>query len=336
MFTTGTTGKPKGVVWTHANVLWGSRYSAQVYGHRHDDVSLISLPLFHVVGLCWSFLPVLWTGGTAVLQPRFSASRFWPTSLAYRTTIASQVLFTSMALQSQTVPERHFYRQWTVARGDGESQSYNRIPAFVPSWGMTELVAPGIFGDPHSPPAEGALGRPSLAHRVRISNPEGRPVKPGETGELTIKGVRGLSIFKEYEGNPEATESAFDTEGFFRTGDRVTLLEDGWINFSDRMSDIIKVGGEGVSPSEIEGVVRGVEGVRDVAVVAAQDETYGQVPVAFVEAEALPGRDLEGDILASCRSSLAKFKVPRRVVIMAELPRVGNAKIARAKLRQML
>ena len=134
MFTTGTTGKPKGVVWTHANVLWGSRYSAQVYGHRAEDVSLISLPLFHVVGLCWSFLPVLWAGGTAVLQPRFSASRFWPVSLAHRATLASHVLFTSMALQSQTVPKRHFYRQWTVARGDRQSQTFYRIPAFVPSW----------------------------------------------------------------------------------------------------------------------------------------------------------------------------------------------------------
>ena len=336
MFTTGTTGKPKGVVWTHANVLWGSRYSAQVYGHRADDISLISLPLFHVVGLCWSFLPVLWAGGTGVLQPRFSASRFWPASLEHRATLASHVLFTSMALQSQTVPERHFYRQWTVARGDSKTQFYNRIPAFVPSWGMTELVAPGICGDPHSLPAEGALGRPSLAHQVRICDPDGRPVKPGETGELTIKGVRGLSIFWEYDGNPEATASAFDSEGFFRTGDRVTLLEDGWIEFSDRASDIIKVGGEGVSPSEIESVVRRVHGVRDVAVVAAHDAAYGQVPVAFVEAEAVLGRDLEGDILASCRSSLARFKVPRRVVIMSELPRVGNAKIAKAKLRRML
>jgi crotonobetaine/carnitine-CoA ligase len=336
MFTTGTTGKPKGVVWTHANVLWGSRYSAQVYGHRGDDVSLIALPLFHVVGLCWSFLPVLWAGGTAVLQPRFSASRFWPASLAHRATLASQVLFTSMALQSQPVPERHLYRQWTVGRGDGKAQAYNRIPAFVPSWGMTELVAPGIFGDPHSRPVEGALGRPSLAHHVRISDPEGRPVKPGDTGELTIKGERGLSMFKEYDSNAEATASAFDAEGFFRTGDRVTLLEDGWIKFSDRASDIIKVGGEGVSPSEIEGVVRGVAGVRDVAVVGAHDDAYGQVPVAFVEAEITPGRDLASDILASCRASLAKFKVPRRVVIMSELPRVGNAKIARAKLRQML
>ena len=319
-----------------SNVLWGCCYSAQVYGHRAEDVSLISLPLFHVVGLCWSFLPVLWAGGTAVLQPRFSASRFWPASIAHRATLASHVLFTSMALQSQTVPERHFYRQWTVARGDRQSQSFNRIPAFVPSWGMTELVAPGICGDPNFAPAEGALGRPSLAHQIRIRDPEGKPVRPGETGELTIKGIRGLSIFQEYDGDPAATAAAFDVDGFFRTGDRVTLLDEGWIKFSDRASDIIKVGGEGVSPSEIEGVVRGVRGVRDVAVVGAQDDAYGQVPVAFVEAEAEPGRDLEGDILASCRVSLAKFKVPRRVVILSELPRVGNAKIAKAKLRQML
>ncbi len=336
MFTTGTTGKPKGVVWTQSNVLWGCCYSAQVYGHRADDISLISLPLFHVVGLCWSFLPVLWAGGTAVVQPRFSASRFWPASIAHRATMTSHVLFTSMALQSHSVPERHFYRQWTVARGDRQSQSFNRIPAFVPSWGMTELVAPGICGNPTVTPAEGALGRPSLAHQIRIRGPEGKPVRPGETGELTIKGIRGLSIFQEYDGDSSATAAAFDVDGFFRTGDRVTLLDEGWIKFSDRASDVIKVGGEGVSPSEIEAVIRGVRGVRDVAVVGKPNDTYGQVPVAFVEAEAEPGRDFEGDILASCRASLAKFKVPWRVVILAELPRVGNAKIARPKLRQML
>ena len=305
-------------------------------GNRAEDVSLISLPLFHVVGLCWSFLPVLWTGGTAVLQPRFSASRFWPASVAHHATLTSHVLFTSKALQSQTVPERHFYRQWTVGRGDRQSQSFNRIPAFVPSWGMTELVAPGICGDPNFGSAEGALGRPSLAHQVHIRNSEGKPVRLGETGDLTIKGIRGLSIFQEYDGDPAATAAAFDADGFFRTGDRVTLLDDGWIKFGDRASDIIKVGGEGVSPSEIEGVVRGVRGVRDVAVVGAQDDAYGQVPVVFVEAEVEPGRDLEGDILASCRVSLAKFKVPRRVVILPELPRVGNAKVSKAKLRQML
>ena len=336
MFTTGTTGKPKGVVWTQANLLWACKYGAQVYGHRSEDVSLISLPLFHVVGLCWSFLPVLWAGGTAVLQPRFSASRFWPASLEHRATLASQVLFTSMALQQQPVPERHFYRQWTVARGDSASQAYNRIPSFVPSWGMTEMIAPTIYGDPLVQAAEGALGRPSLAHEIRIRHADGQPVRPGETGELTVKGIRGLSVFLEYDGNPDATRAAFDDEGFFRTGDRVTLLDAGWIRFSERASDIIKVGGEGVSPSEIESVVRNVSGVREVAVVGVPDESYGQVPVAFVEADSRPGGELEADILASCRGALAKFKVPRRIVILPELPRIGNAKIAKAKLRQMI
>jgi len=136
--------------------------------------------------------------------------------------------------------------------------------------------------------------------------------------------------------DPALDADAFDADGFFRTGDRVTLMEDGWIRFSERASEIIKVGGEGVSPAEIEGVVRAVAGVRDVAVVAAHDDAYGQVPVAFVEADAEPGRDLAGDILTSCRAALARFKVPRRIVVMAALPRVGNAKIARASLRQML
>ncbi len=112
---------------------------------------------------------------------------------------------------------------------------------------MTELVAPGICGDPNFGPAEGALGRPSLAHQIRIRDPEGKPVRVGETGELTIKGIRGLSIFQEYDGDTVATAAAFDVDGFFRTGDRVTLLDQGWIKFSERASDVIKVGGEGVS-----------------------------------------------------------------------------------------
>lgn len=336
MFTTGTTGKPKGVVWTHANVLWAAQYGAQVYGHRGKDISLIFLPLFHVVGLCWSFLPVLWAGGTAVLQPKFSKSRFWPASLDHRATLTSQVIFTSMALNTEPAPERHFYRQWTVARADTASQSHNRIPHFVPSWGMTELMAPAIHGDPNLAAAEGALGKPSLAHQIRVVSSDGTPVRPGETGELSIKGIRGLSIFLEYDGNEAATRAAFDGDGFFLTGDRVTLLDAGWLKISDRASDLIKVGGEGVSPAEVESVVRGVPGVRDVAVVGARDGSYGQVPVAFVETENEFGEDLEIKILKSCQSSLAKYKVPRRVVILSELPRVGNAKVSKAKLRQML
>ncbi len=336
MFTTGTTGKPKGVVWTHANLLWACRHGCRSYGLRPDDISLITLPLFHVVGLCWSFLPVLWAGSTAVLQPKFSATRFWPASLQHRATITSQVLFSSASLQGQTPPEKHFYRQWIVARGDAVSQAHNRIPHFLPSWGMTEMVGPAICGDPNIAAFEGALGRSSLSHEISIRTPDGRPVEPGNTGDLFVRGRRGLSVFLEYDGDAAATRAAFDEDGYFRTGDRVTLLESGWIQFSERSSDVIKVGGEGVSPSEIENVIRTIDGVREVAVVGAPDDVFGQLPVAFVEIGNDPDRDIEDRILQACRASLAKFKVPQRVVTLAELPRVGNGKVARQKLRQLL
>jgi len=241
-----------------------------------------------------------------------------------------------MALANQGVPDRHFYRQWTVARGDVASQSHNRIPHFVPSWGMTEMVAPAIHGDSLTAAPDGALGRASPAYQIRVLSPDGQPARPGETGELLVRGARGQSVFLEYDGDDIATQRAFDRDGFFRTGDRVTVLEDGWLKFSERASDVIKVGGEGVSPLEVEAVVRSVPGVRDVAVVAAADATYGQVPVAFVEADTGEDGQIEQRILQSCRASLAKFKVPRRIVFLPRLPRVGNAKIAKAKLREML
>ena len=130
---------------------------------------------------------------------------------------------------------------------------------------------------------------------------------------LTIKGVRGWSIFKEYDGNPEATAAAFDGHGFLRTGDRVTLLEDGWIRFSDRASDVIKVGGEGTPPSEIEGVVRGVEGVRDVAAVAALPtmRPMDRCRSRSSRRRPNPGRDLEGDtgVVAVLRSPSSRCHV---------------------------
>jgi crotonobetaine/carnitine-CoA ligase len=201
---------------------------------------------------------------------------------------------------------------------------------------MTEMIAPAIHGDAQTIPAEGALGRPSPAYQVRVLSPGGQPARSGETGDLLVKGLPGQSIFLEYDGDENATQNAFDPDGFFRTGDRVTVLDGGWLKFSDRASDIIKVGGEGVSPLEIETVIRAVPGVRDVAVVGAADATYGEIPVAFIETDPTGSVRIEELILQSCRASLAKFKVPRRIVSLPALPRVGNAKISRAKLRQML
>jgi crotonobetaine/carnitine-CoA ligase len=337
MFTTGTTSRAKAVVWTHANVLWAARLGALQQALRADDVAQIFLPLYHVVGLTWSFMPMLWIGGTVVLQPRFSGSRFWPAALRHRATLAAQVGFTAVALRRQEVPREHFFRQWTVSHHDARNLARFGVASCIGAYGMTELVAPVIVGDPWSQPRPGSLGRPSLGYRIRIVDDSGAPVAPGGTGRVLVGGVRGLSIFLEYDRNAAANEEAFDADGFFRTGDIATLHEDGWIQFVDRAKDLIKVGGEGVASSEVEAVIRATTGVREVAVVGKPDPVYGEIVAAFVELD--PDADpaiITARILEDCRAALAKFKVPREVVVVAELPRIGNNKIQKEKLRERL
>lgn len=334
MFTSGTTSRPKGVVWTHANALWGGKFGAMQQGLRSEDICQIFLPLFHVVGFAWSFLPTLWAGGTVVLQPRFSASRYWPVALANCTTIGSQVIFSSDVLSQQPVP-RHSVRQWSCGRHMPQHVAHFGVRELT-CWGMTELVAQVILGDPWSEQRPGSLGRPSTGYRVTIEDDDGRPVALGQSGHLLVAGSRGVSIFQEYDGDPTATADAFDERGFFRTGDRVILHEDGWIEFADRSKDVIKVGGEGVSAAEIEAVVVAVKGVREAAVVAKPDKVYGEVAVAFVVIDAEAPHDISAHILERCEASLAKFKVPREIMIVPELPRVGIGKIAKAKLRESL
>lgn len=335
MFTTGTTSRPKGVVWTQANALWGGRLGALQQALRPDDVYQVFLPLFHVVGLSWSFLPALWAGACVVLQPRFSASRYWDAALAHGTTVGSQVIYTTRMLASQPVPPDHRIRQWTDALCVAEYESLFRL-RMVGGWGMTEMVAQGIVGDPWSPQRPGSIGRPSAGYAVQIRDDDDRPISPGDTGHLFVKGVPGVSIFAEYFQDPQATKEAFDADGWFRTGDRVTLHEDGWIQFADRAKDVIKVGGEGVSAAEIESAVRAVPGVAEVAVVARPDADYGEVAVAFVVASSDAKPDIGDAVISHCRTRLAKFKVPREVILIDMLPKVGFGKISKAVLRERL
>jgi crotonobetaine/carnitine-CoA ligase len=332
MFTSGTTSRPKGVAWTHANALWSARLGAQQQGLVASDVFQVFLPLFHVVGLSWSVLPALWAGATVVLQPKFSASRFWPVAVRHRCTVASQVIFTANVLMEQPVPA-HCFRQWCNALWLPE-QAQRFGLSVLSAWGMTELVAQGIVGDPAMPPPRGAIGRPSVGYGVRVENDRGDPAAPGEIGRLLVKGVAGVSLFAGYWGDEQATREAFDDRGYFVTGDMVTLEADGSIRFSDRRKDLIKVGGEGVSAAEIERVIRAVPDVAEVAVVARPDPLYGEVPVAFVRAAQEDSTGLPEAVLAACRAGLGKFKVPRDVKVVPDLPRIGVGKVSKAELRK--
>lgn len=339
-YTSGTTSRPKGVVWTHANALWGGKTCATHMDMRPDDVHLVYLPLFHTNAQSYSILSTLWVGGTAVIQPRFSATRFWPVSLRYKCTWTSMIPFVAKALLAQPVPDDHHYRLWGNGICEAPWDPHFRVKT-IGWWGMTETITHGTVGDAHLPNRPLSMGRPAPSYEIAVVDDDGKPVAVGETGNLWIKGVRGVSLFSEYLNNPEATENSFNEEGFFETGDRVTVFEDGFLGFADRDKDMLKVGGENVAASEIERVIMTVPGISEVAVVARKDKMLDEVPVAFVlpadhsEDDHMRATTLAEHCMEACEKQLADFKVPREIRIVAELPRSTLEKIAKAELRKI-
>jgi crotonobetaine/carnitine-CoA ligase len=336
-YTSGTTSRPKGVLWTHANALWGARVNAVHEDLQPSDTHLVILPLFHTNAQAYSILSTLWAGATAVVQPRFSASRFWPVSLKHGCTWASIVPFCLRALMEHEVP-KHSYRLWGNGICEPPTDAHFKVKT-LGWWGMTETITQGTLGNIHLPNLPMSMGRPVPEYDIRVVRDDGRPVEVGETGDLLIGGVRGLSLFSEYLKNPKATADSFNDDGFFLTGDRVTLAPDGFLVFADRSKDMLKVGGENVAASEIERVIMLVSGVREVACVGKRDKMYDEVPVVFVIPEAgVVARqpDFAEKIIAECRQKLATFKVPREVRLVESLPRSTLEKVAKAELRKLL
>jgi crotonobetaine/carnitine-CoA ligase len=335
MFTSGTTARAKAVTWTHANALWGAKMGAMQQALRPEDVYQIFMPLFHVVGLSWGVLSALYVGASVVLQPRFSASRFWPVAIEHGCTVASHVQFMTNLLMQQPVPAGHRFRQWGSSMWVPQQEAYFGV-RMIGWWGMTELITQGIIGDPFVPQAPRSIGRPCIGITVRIVDEALRPVAPGSTGQLQVRGVPGLSLFAGYWNNAQATGESFTEDGWFITGDIVTLHADGSIQFADRAKDVIKVGGENVSAAEVERIVAAVPGIRECAAVARADEVYGEVVVVFVAVTGDAPAQVTEAVLARCRDSLSKFKVPREVIVLDSLPRANIGKIAKAELRARL
>lgn len=341
-YTSGTTSRPKGVLWTHANALWGAKVTAAHQQLGADDRHFTFLPLFHTNAQIYSVMASLWVGATAILLPRFSASRFWPLSVKHRATWCSMVPFCERALLGHEVPARHHYRFWGSGFSSPDSDRAFRLRT-IGWWGMTETLTQGIIGDIDGPNRPYAIGRPAIEYDIHVEHDDGTPVGPGETGHLLVGGVPGLSLFKEYLNNREATRASFDARGRFRTGDLVTVFEDGFIQFADRAKDMLRVGGENVAASEIETVILSVAGIGEAAVVGRKDRMLDEVPVAFVAAArpAPAGVDSRAEALiarveAACKTALADFKRPREIHVVDSLPRGNLEKVNKVALRALL
>lgn len=337
-FTSGTTSRPKAVLWTHGNGIWAGKTSAQHYRLREDDITLIYMPLFHTNAQGYSMLSTHWSGGTIVVQPKFSASRYWQMIMEHNVTWASMIPFAIKAIAGQPVPD-HKMRLWSLGARVPEMEAMFGVPT-LGLWGMTETLTQGTVADPDHLGPPGTIGRAAPGYEIELRRPDGSLCGPGEQGHLYIRGVRGVSLFKEYYRNLEANESSFDENGFFDTGDIVRSDEDGWLYFCDRDKDMLKVGVENVAASEIEAVVMQTGLVGECAVVGQKHHMLDEVPVVFVipspTGAELGSDELEQKIIEHCRVNLPDFKVVRSVHVVEELPRSTLEKIAKNVLRDRL
>jgi len=337
LFTSGTTARAKAVVHTHANALWSGYTNSQNMRVTDEDVYLTFMPFYHINAQGWCIWSLLWVGGTVVLQPKFSASRFWEVSLKRRCTYTTMGPFFFKAIADQEVPD-HQYKVWITGAIVPPVEEKYKVRSFA-AWGMTETVGHATRCDLyHQTPAMN-LGLPVPGYEYAIVDPEtGEYCKPGVNGDFYIRGTRGVSMFLEYYKNPEAMAKSFTEDGWFATGDMVRLGEDGYFYFSERDKDVLKVGGENVSARQIEDLIMGLGLFEEIAVVAQKHEMLDEVPVLF--AIKSPHKhdsdeELRKKVFSACEKNLGDFKRPRAVYFLEDFPRATLQKIAKNKLREV-
>lgn len=335
MFTSGTTGRPKGVVITQANYAFAGHTMAAAAGLGPDDRQLVVLPLFHANAQYYSFAAAIAVGASVALLHAFSASRFVDQAARHAATHAS--LFAGpirMILARGSAPAAN--RRPTVLRHCWYAQNitadqYDTISDWLGCrprqlYGMTETI-PAVLTDDAEHPRHDAMGTPTPGCTVALHDDAGADVSVGgQVGEVVVAGEPGITLFAEYLDDPATTAAAF-RNGWFLTGDRARIAPDGRYEFDGRRKDVLKVAGENVSVVEVENVIDTHPGVHDVVVVGAPDPVRDEVPVAFVVPTADAPDDLVAQLEEWCAARLGKAKRPRQIQLVDELPRTSVGKV---------
>lgn len=331
-YTSGTTSKPKGVLLTHANYIYGGEVMSKAMRVRPDDRHLIVLPLFHAGAQLHAFLPMLLAGGSVALMERFSATRFVEQATRHEATLAALFAAPIRMLLAQprsaadggTRLRAISYAQNVTPQQFEEWHERFRAP-LMQIWGMTETMSLPLMQPLDLPRKPLSMGMPVLGYECKVVDESGKEVLPGTVGELVVSGVPGVTLMKGYFKNPKATADTL-RDGWLHSGDQAFMDEDGCFFFVDRKKDMIKRAGENVSASEVEETLKQHPAVFDAAVVAIPDPVRDQAIKAYVILK--DGAAATGDhLIVWCRGRLSAFKVPEVVEFRDVFPRTSVGKI---------
>lgn len=344
MFTSGTTGHPKGVILTHGQSLRAHGWLCKTLGFRRGDRYLIIPPFFHTFGYKAGWMACIVHGVTAIPQRVLNVSAVLRTIAAEKVSIlmGPPTLFSDILdapdrrdydlaslrvtlASAASVPPSLVYRIVEELQADVTMSAYGLTEA-------TSLATTTIPGVDHLSDVLDSVGRAALDVELRVVDDDGRDVPDGQAGELWI---RGYNVMRGYWDDPEQTAAAIDADGWLRSGDIVTRDQRGFIRIVDRKKDVVVVGGFNVYPAEVERVLADHPRVSEVAVIGVPDDRMGEAPVAFVVPR--PGEVLnDSELLSWAGGRLANFKVPRQVFAVGSLPRNASAKVLKNTLRDLV
>ena len=339
LYTSGTTGRPKGVMIPHRQVAWNGYNTVAGWQLTAADVSPIFTPLYHAGGLFAFLVPIATVGGTIVLHRGFDPAEIWRTVerercsvilgvptiwklLAEAAEFATTDLSSVRCLYSGGAPLPTWIAELYQRRGLVFKQGFGMTEVGVNCFAMTVEDSLAKLG---------SIGKPMMHTEVRLVGADGNDVATGEVGELWF---RGPHVSLGYWRQPEATAAAYVAGGWFRSGDLARCDTEGFFTIAGRAKEMIISGGVNIYPAEIEAVLLQHPGVRDAAVVGIEDPTWGEAGIAFVVPLA-PGSAAADSLLEFVGARLARFKLPQEIVHLPELPRTAYGKVVKGELKAL-